>query len=98
MSCPRCGSWEVRRDRSLAGRMVCGRCSLPLGAGATASAGGFRRLALLGGGRRQRLPGARRRWLLPVALLLGLSALLAWLAEQPQPSHGPFHQQQERLR
>lgn len=94
MSCPRCGSWEVRRDRSLAGRMVCGRCSLPLGAGATPSAGGFRRLSRLGGDRR----GQRRSWLLPVAVLLGLSAVLAWLSDQPQPSRAPFGQGQERLR
>ncbi|CAK6699904.1 hypothetical protein VB734_03260 [Synechococcus sp. BA-124 BA4] len=94
MSCPRCGSWEVRRDRSLAGRMVCGRCSLPLGAGATPRAGGFRRLSRLGGDRL----GQRRSWLLPVVLLLGLSAVLAWLSEQPQPSRAPFAQEQERLR
>jgi hypothetical protein len=30
MACPNCGSWSVRADRSLAGRMVCGRCGLPL--------------------------------------------------------------------
>ncbi len=30
MACPRCGSWSVRADRSLAGRMVCGRCATPL--------------------------------------------------------------------
>jgi len=30
MACPRCGSWSVRADRSLAGRMVCGRCGTPL--------------------------------------------------------------------
>ncbi len=95
MSCPRCGSWEVRRDRSLAGRMVCGRCSLPLGSGASASqaSGGLRRLTLLGGGR-----GHRRNWLLPLALLLVLSALLAWLSDQPQLREQPFGQGQDRLR
>jgi len=30
MACPNCGSWSVRADRSLAGRMVCGRCGAPL--------------------------------------------------------------------
>jgi hypothetical protein len=30
MACPNCGSWSVRADRSLAGRMVCGRCGSPL--------------------------------------------------------------------
>ena len=30
MACPRCGSWSVRSDRSLAGRMVCGRCGTAL--------------------------------------------------------------------
>ncbi|MCT0248904.1 transcriptional regulator [Synechococcus sp. CS-205] len=91
MSCPRCGSWEVRRDRSLAGRMVCGRCSLPLGPGASPGTGGSRRLNLLQGGR-----GQRRHWLLPMALLLGLGALLAWLSEQPQPSRAPYGQERVR--
>ena len=30
MACPNCGSWSVRADRSLAGRLVCGRCGSPL--------------------------------------------------------------------
>ena len=30
MACPQCGSWSVKADRSLAGRMVCGRCGTPL--------------------------------------------------------------------
>ena len=30
MACARCGSWSVRADRSLGGRMVCGRCGTPL--------------------------------------------------------------------
>ncbi|MCP9858886.1 hypothetical protein KBZ33_07370 [Cyanobium sp. Cruz-8D1] len=33
MGCPKCGSWAVRADRSLAGRMVCARCGEPLGIG-----------------------------------------------------------------
>lgn len=94
MSCPRCGSWEVRRDRSLAGRMVCGRCSLPLGPGTQQASSGLRRLTLVGSGGR----GNRRNWLLPVVLLLVLSALLAWLSEQPQPRQIPFGQGQDRLR
>ncbi len=31
VACPSCGSWAVKADRSLAGRMVCGRCGQPLG-------------------------------------------------------------------
>ncbi|MCP9839423.1 hypothetical protein KBY93_02095 [Synechococcus sp. J7-Johnson] len=94
MSCPRCGSWQVRRDRSLAGRMVCGRCSLPLGPGAQQASSGLRRLTLVGSGGR----GHRRNWLMPVALLLILSALLAWLSEQPQPRQIPFGHGHDRLR
>ena len=35
MACPNCGSWSVKADRSLAGRLVCGRCARPLGAAQT---------------------------------------------------------------
>ncbi|MGB5134755.1 MAG: hypothetical protein WBN89_06230, partial [Prochlorococcaceae cyanobacterium] len=35
MACPHCGSWSVKADRSLAGRLVCGRCGRALGAGAS---------------------------------------------------------------
>ncbi len=31
MACPHCGSWSVKADRGLAGRLVCGRCARPLG-------------------------------------------------------------------
>ncbi|MEB3200755.1 MAG: hypothetical protein VKK62_09550 [Synechococcaceae cyanobacterium] len=34
MACPHCGSWAVKADRALAGRMVCARCGQPLGLGA----------------------------------------------------------------
>jgi hypothetical protein len=67
MACPRCGSWSVRADRSLAGRMVCGRCGTPL-QGVNRSGGGslprFRR-------------GGRWRWWLLVLVLAaaGLAAL-----------------------
>lgn len=35
MACPSCGSWSVKADRSLSGRMVCGRCGRGLGIGAS---------------------------------------------------------------
>ena len=34
MACPDCGSWTVKADRGLSGRLVCGRCGRPLGIGA----------------------------------------------------------------
>jgi hypothetical protein len=34
MACPNCGSWTVRADRSLAGRLVCARCGQVLGVAA----------------------------------------------------------------
>jgi len=75
MACPHCGSWSVKADRSLAGRMVCGRCGRPLGPGSLPAA------------RRSGFPRWRRRsGLLPLLLpLLLLSAVLAWLAEAPRP-------------
>ena len=33
MACPHCGSWSVKADRGLAGRLVCGSCARPLGRG-----------------------------------------------------------------
>ncbi|MCP9815629.1 hypothetical protein KBY76_02980 [Synechococcus sp. GreenBA-s] len=77
MACPNCGSWSVKADRSLGGRMVCGRCGLPLGKrppGGSGSRGGRRSLSLprLGAWRPRRPLG----WLL---LLLGLGAALAAL-------------------
>ena len=79
MSCPRCGSWSVRRDRSLAGRMVCANCSLPLGP--TASRGGPSRSG------RPSLGGISRwrswRWTLPLVLLL----VSAWLAQVSADRH-----------
>ncbi len=78
MSCPRCGSWSVRRDRSLAGRMVCGRCGMPLG-----NAGGPAVRARRSGVRR--LPRLRGvwRWVVPLAVLLAVSAQLASLRPEP---------------
>jgi hypothetical protein len=82
MACPHCGSWAVKADRSLAGRMVCGRCGRPLGRGAAAPAdrGMLRRLGAL----------RARPWLPMLALLIGVSAALAWLADgRQQPFHPP---------
>ena len=77
MACPSCGSWAVKADRSLAGRMVCARCGSPLGLGARQAPS-----------RRARKPwglGWPRRWRLWWALvaLVGISAALA--AQAPQP-------------
>lgn len=76
MSCPRCGSWSVRRDRSLAGRMVCGRCGMPLGPGSGS------RLAT-------RPRGLAWRWLLPFGLLLLVSAMVAEQSLRKPPGSMP---------
>ncbi|MEY2644657.1 MAG: hypothetical protein RLZZ611_1306 [Cyanobacteriota bacterium] len=69
MACPRCGSWSIRADRSLAGRMVCGRCGTPLqGVGRGGGGGGVRP-------RRRRSGPAWRWWLL--VLVLAAAALAA---------------------
>ena len=68
MACPHCGSWSVKADRALAGRMVCGRCGRPLG---------------LENHQHQGRSGRRGRWRSLLLLLLLSSALLAWLAEPP---------------
>jgi hypothetical protein len=85
MACPNCGSWAVKADRSLAGRMVCARCGLVLGLGARASATG--RTA---GRRRGGLRAFRWRWpwggWLGLALLVAVSALLASQAPPRSPS------------
>jgi hypothetical protein len=77
MACPNCGSWSVKADRSLAGRLVCARCGEPLGIGAARSSrrrggGGFRR----GGG-----PQRRPLWW-GLAALLAVAALLATLPDR----------------
>ncbi|MFN9643560.1 MAG: hypothetical protein ACK6BG_00205 [Cyanobacteriota bacterium] len=77
MACPSCGSWAVKADRALAGRMVCARCGQPLGLGVHAAAGRRRR-------RRAKLVLPRRwRVWLGVTGLVGVSALLA--AQTPSP-------------
>ncbi len=75
MACPKCGSWSVRADRALGGRMVCGRCGQPLGIGAQ------------GRGRRVGISRPRKPALwLGVGALVLVSALLASLAERaPSP-------------
>ncbi len=82
MACPNCGSWSVKADRSLGGRLVCGRCGQPLGAGGQGSRRrqGSRGLGL------PRLVRWRPGRLLPwLVLLLGLGAALALLEPAAQP-------------
>ncbi|MFN9622837.1 MAG: hypothetical protein ACK587_08410 [Cyanobacteriota bacterium] len=76
MACPSCGSWAVKADRSLAGRMVCARCGQALGLGVRTGAGRRR------GRPRLVLPKRWRLWL-GVTGLVGVSALLA--AQAPPP-------------
>jgi hypothetical protein len=75
MACLRCGSWSVRSDRSLAGRMVCGRCGTPL-------QGGKR-------GRQGLLPIWPGRFS-SCWWLLGLVLVAAALAAVDPGSHQPF--------
>jgi hypothetical protein len=89
MACPNCGSWAVKADRSLAGRMVCARCGEPLGIGrerriARGREGG-------GPGRGISLAFSRRlRLWLALTALLAVSALLAALPErQRRPLQRP---------
>jgi hypothetical protein len=79
MACPNCGSWAVKADRGLAGRMVCARCGQPLGLGASA------RIARRRGRQpRMAMPKRWRIWL-TVAGLVGVSAALAARAPAPPP-------------
>lgn len=82
MACPNCGSWAVKADRSLAGRMVCARCGQLLGAAAREKE--RRRLGwpLAGAGPIQHWRG----WL-GLGLLLAISALLA--AQVPEGKQRP---------
>ena len=77
MACPDCGSWSVRADRSLSGRLVCGRCGRPLGIG-TPPRRGLRFLPRRPSQRRGR-PAIGPTLL---ALLLA-SALITALVERP---------------
>jgi hypothetical protein len=80
MACPKCGSWAVRADRSLSGRMVCARCGQPLGQRIQAQT----RRSSAGRGWSWR----QRRWLLWAGLtaLVALSAVLA--AKPPAETQG----------
>ena len=85
MACPHCGSWSVKADRSLAGRMVCGRCGTPLqGVQRQGVRSGPRRPALFsvrgGWGARR---GSWRWWLL--GLLAAGAALAAIAPDGPSP-------------
>ncbi|MEB3259886.1 MAG: hypothetical protein VKP63_04575 [Cyanobacteriota bacterium] len=86
MACPSCGSWAVKADRALAGRMVCARCGHVLGLGVAASVttrGRRRRPALA-------LPKRWRVWL-GLTGLVGVSAVLA--AQTPSTDRlGPLPQ------
>jgi hypothetical protein len=90
MACPHCGSWAVKADRSLAGRMVCARCGRPLGRTAERVARSSSTGCFWSVGR------AGRWWAL--ALLLAISASLAWLAEGRQPLLPPSSQPGSGLR
>ncbi|QEY31028.1 hypothetical protein EVJ50_00910 [Synechococcus sp. RSCCF101] len=89
MSCERCGSWSVKRDRSLGGRMVCGRCGHPLSGGRRrqrAAARGnplqnWRPAALMG-----------RPWALMALILLLAGAGLALMQESPSRRFQPLRQ------
>jgi hypothetical protein len=78
MACPNCGSWAVRADRSLSGRMVCGRCGEPLGLGSQHRHGRPAR----GAARRYGQTKGRRRFWLGLAALLVVSAVLTALADR----------------
>ena len=77
MACPDCGSWAVKADRALSGRLVCGRCGRPLGIGAARR--GRRRFPFTPPWR----GGARLSpWLVLVGLL-SAGVLLTLLVERP---------------
>ncbi|MEB3156738.1 MAG: hypothetical protein VKO26_04795 [Cyanobacteriota bacterium] len=83
MACPSCGSWAVKADRALAGRMVCARCGHILGLGVAASVTSRRR-------RRPPLALPRRwRFWLGLTGLVGVSAVLA-AQSPPSERLGPL--------
>jgi hypothetical protein len=68
MACPHCGSWSVKADRGLAGRLVCGSCARPLGMGL-----GPRRRRT----RPQRPQVSWMSWRMGLAVLVAAAAILA---------------------
>ncbi|MCS5705238.1 hypothetical protein NZK27_03435 [Synechococcus sp. FGCU-3] len=78
MACPHCGSWSVKADRSLAGRLVCGRCGRPLGVKASKCA------ARSGKPRRLHLPVLGVSWWGWLIALVAVSATLASLQAPPR--------------
>ena len=87
MACPNCGSWSVRADRSLGGRMVCGRCGSPIGG----SAAQGRRSWFQSRGRKQAIPALSKLaagWWGLIALG-ALGAGLAWLEPNQNRQDGP---------
>ncbi|MFM1800442.1 MAG: hypothetical protein RLZZ117_2720 [Cyanobacteriota bacterium] len=70
MACPSCGSWAVKADRALAGRMVCARCGHVLGLRGSAPGPSRRRRPAFGRPKRWRL------WL-GLTSLVGVSTVLA---------------------
>jgi hypothetical protein len=92
MACPNCGSWAVKSDRGLSGRMVCARCGQPLGLGSSAQ--GVRRR----GGRSWRVMPRRWRMWLAVAGLVGVSAALAARAPVPDGKESPRQRSGSMLR
>lgn len=93
MSCPKCGSWAVRADRSLGGRMVCGRCGAPLGGKVIPLHRPRRR------GMRPATGHGPRLWWMALMALVGVSGLLAALQmgeEQPRPL--PWERRGQELR
>ena len=81
MACSQCGSWTIRADRSLAGRMVCGRCGTPI-----KNAGSLRS--------RRRSPW--RLVALAVVATAAALAALEPATRQPQRLNGSLEQPEER--
>jgi hypothetical protein len=82
MACPHCGSWAVRSDRALAGRMVCGRCGQPLGL--AAGSRGRSKDRTFG----VRLNGHQRLGLIVLGLV-AISGILAGLDHRTAPEQPP---------
>jgi hypothetical protein len=95
MSCPNCGSWAVKADRSLGGRMVCGRCGQILGGQVIP----LRRSSRRSGRSPRSLRFTGRLWWWLLGLVLGISGILAALdtprSPWPSPARIPWGQRGE---